>query len=247
MKRRVLALTATIVIFQFVVSRFAAVGNPSAGNRKVAFVEVRSVSDIKIYEPHHSTVDLVCGQRPGLNDASVVFCAEAAFTGQFLKTFKHMNIAGNHVSRGVFYRGYPCSANTGAFVYYNGKWKFLYKKYVGELKLAGKNGGMGFAQNMIIFNFKKLRLFRKDKPRNIYRALCELKGKLCILESQNLMAYSDYVKELKKLGVKHALYLDMGAGWNYSWYRDAKGSSHVLHPQNQNSMYQTNWIVFRKL
>lgn len=246
MKEKVLLLIATFAFLQIFVPSYAVVGNPSAGYKKAAFVEVRSISCLNIYEPHYCSVDLVCRQRPSFEDASVVYCAEAAFTGQCLTKFNHMNIAGNHVSRGVYYRGYRCRANTGAFVYYKGKWKFLYKNYASELKLAERNGGMGFAQNMIIFNSKKLPLFRKDKPRNIYRALCDLKGKLCIIESQNSMAYSDFVNELKKLGVKHALYLDMGGGWNYSWYRDAKGNTHIIHPQNKGSIYQTNWIVFRK-
>lgn len=45
--------------------------------------------------------------------------------------------------------------------------------------------------------------------------------------------------------MKNALYLDMGGGWNYSWYRDSVGKAHDIHPQTYGSIYQTNWIVFK--
>ena len=37
------------------------------------------------------------------------------------------------------------------------------------------------------------------------------------------------------------LYLDMGRGWNLSFYRDAEGKLHILHPYAH--PYCTNWIV----
>lgn len=219
----------------------------SESSRKqcIGFADVSLVSGMSIYTPHFNSVELACGQRPSINDVSVVYCAEAAFTGECLQGFKHSNIAGNHVSDGVYHKGFRCKANTGAFVYYNKKWQFLYDSYDREFRQAEQQGGMAFAQNMIIFNSKVMPLFRKDRPLNIYRALCELNGILCVVESHGLLTYSEYVEKLKGLGVKHALYLDMGDGWNYSWYRDADGKLHVIHPQKPGSVFQTNWIVFR--
>ena len=75
---------------------------------------------------------------------------------------------------------------------------------------------MGVAQNMIIHNFRVQPLFRKNSFQ--YRALCELDGKLCIIQSNQSVKYQDFVDMLIETGVKHALYLDMG-GWNHSWYR----------------------------
>ena len=54
-----------------------------------------------------------------------------------------------------------------------------------------------------------------------------------------------FYEQLVKLKVKNALYLDMGEGWNYSWYRDKFGDVHEIHPQIAGSEYQTNWIVFK--
>lgn len=113
------------------------------------------------------------------------------------------------------------------------------------MKEAEIYGGMGFGQNMVVYNGQALPLFRKDRPENIYRVLCELNGMLCVVESKNSLAYSEFVKLLIGLNVKNALYLDMGGGRNYSWYRDSAGAVHEIHPQTYGSRYQTNWIVFK--
>ena len=47
---------------------------------------------------------------------------------------------------------------------------------------------------------------------------------------------------LKKLGVKNAMYCDMGTGWNYSWYRKDDGTVKELF--NVPGRYTTNWVVF---
>lgn len=46
--------------------------------------------------------------------------------------------------------GTGCKRNTGAFVYYNGQWKFLYKNDAAAFDEAARNGGMGFGQEMMI-------------------------------------------------------------------------------------------------
>lgn len=221
--------------------------DPISSIPSIGHITTERTIGLTLYFPHSYTIGFVCGTRPSETDSSIIYCAEAAFTGKCLNNFDHFNIAGNHVSNGKLYHGYPLKTNSGAFVYYNGKWKFLYSSYAGELKNAANNGGMGFGQNMIIYNGTAKKLLRKDKPLNIYRALCETKeGMLCIIESDSLLRYSDFVQRLSKIQVKHALYLDMGGGWNYSWYRDSLDHFHALHPKKSWSKYQTNWIVFRK-
>lgn len=46
------------------------------------------------------------------------------------------------------------------------------------------------------------------------------------------------------MGVRHALYLDMGMGWNYGWFRADEGApARLLFAVR--SIYQTNWLVVR--
>ena len=167
---------------------------------------------------------------------------EAAFTGAPLtKGFNHMKIAGNHVSGGNFYNGYSCKANTGAFIYYMGKWQFLLNNYADEIKKAADNGGMAFGQVMIVHNGRTQPLWRKNN--NYYRALCELDGKLCIIDSKNRIPYKEFVYLLEEIKVKHAIYLDMGTRWNFSWYRDENGKVNLIHKKM--TPYATNWIIFK--
>lgn len=103
---------------------------------------------------------------------------------------------------------------------------------------------MGFCQLLIIKDGTARPIGTRMKDsRNIYRALCEKNGKLCIIESKKTMTYSFFVECLKSYKVTHALYLDMGSGWNHAWYRD-KDQIVELHPKTHN--YCTNWITFYK-
>lgn len=179
---------------------------------------------------------------PSLSDKNVIFCAEAAFTGELLKEFKHSNILGDHVSGGKRYKETGCKRNTGAFVYYGGKWKFLYKNYSKDLDVAAQNGGMGFGQELMIHEGKRVLTIRKDANKNEFRALCELSGKLCVIDSKGVSSFGDFIQALLDEGVAEAIYLDMGPGWNYSWYRDYDGVSHEIHKHR--IVYTTNWITF---
>lgn len=53
---------------------------PSSNTR--TFVKRKDSGDLVVFTPIYNTVDLVCGKRPSKDtDMSVVYCAEAAFTG----------------------------------------------------------------------------------------------------------------------------------------------------------------------
>jgi len=193
--------------------------------------------------PQFSRIDLVCGTMPQ-PDSDVILVAEAAYTGKLLNEFNHSNIAGNHVANGVFYDGYPCDRNTGAFIYYNDSWTFYYQNFSKEMKEAANNGGCAFGQEMIIYNGKFVEIARKDNEEHIFRALCNHDGKLCVIESDSKIRFGDFKNKLLSYGVTDALYLDMGRGWNHAWYRDNRNKIVVLHPKAHD--YCTNWITFYK-
>ena len=204
-------------------------------------VERIDTNGLVVLYPHYGSIDLVCDSMPSKKDDRVILFAEAAFTGQCLKVFDHFNVAGDHVSGGKRYKGYRCKRNTGAFVFYDNKWKFCHLNYSHELDVAAKHGGAAFAQELIIFKGKAVKTVRKDGNRNQFRALCEQDGRLCIVESHGVIPFGDFRQRLLDLGVTHALYLDMGAGWTHAWYRD--GNRIVeLHPKHHS--YCTNWITF---
>ena len=83
----------------------------------VLAVTVETTTNLNVYYPEYTKIDLVCGQMPKTSQKDVEFCCEAAFTGELLNVFKHSNIADNHISNGVMKNGYRCKANTGGFVW----------------------------------------------------------------------------------------------------------------------------------
>lgn len=195
--------------------------------------------------PSYSRVELRCGDMPVKSEKEVVLFAGAAFTGAPLeKEFRHEKIAGDHVSNGIRYKGYKCKRNTGAFVYYAGRWKFCYKDYSAELDSAAKYNGAAFAQEMMIHQGSLVKTTRPDGNVNVFRALCELEGHLCIIESIENVRFGDFKSILKELGVTEAVYIDMGAGWNHAWYRPDENTTVELHPKVHE--FCTNWITFVK-
>ena len=200
-----------------------------------------SHEELTIYYPNYKSIDLFCGNKSPKKDKNAIFCSAAAFTSKKLKEFKHSNIEGNHVSDGKFYTGDDCKYNTGAFVWYKGVWKFVGKDYDHELTKAAINEGMGFAQNMIILNGVVQPTWRHNKLK--YRALCELDGKLCIIQSNKKTPYKDFVNHLNEAGVRHAIYLDMGL-WREGWYRT--DNLKLKHISIMHHKYYTNWLTFYK-
>lgn len=196
---------------------------------------------LKVMYPKFSRVELVCGTMPSKDDRDVVLVMAAAYTAKCMKEFKHSNIVGMHVSDGVFYNG---GTNYGAFVYYNGKWKFVSKKHnKAEMLLAAEQGGAGFSQELLILNGEIQKTNRGDNNQNIFRALCDHNGRLCVIESQRVIKFGDFKKTLKTYGVTKAIYTDMGSGWNHAWYRSETG---IVELQSYKHPYCTNWITFYK-
>lgn len=210
-------------------------------------VTVETTENLTAYYPSYTKIDFVCEKMPQPSQPDVEFCCEAAFTGELLKEFKHSNIADNHICSGEMKKGYRCKANSGGFVWGNGKWKFVQKA---DFPTTASGWNMGFCQLLIVKDGVSRSIGTKMKSkRNFYRALCEKDGKLCIIESNKIMTYEFFVKCLKAYKVTHALYLDMGLGWNYAWYRDKEGNVKECFPISKlapNYRYRTNWITFYK-
>ena len=210
-------------------------------------VNVEMTTNLNVYYPDYTKIDLVCGLMPKAPQKDVEFCCEAAFTGELLNVFKHSNIADNHICNGEMKMGYRCKANTGGFVWGKGKWKFMRKV---DYPTTANGWNMGFCQLLIIKDGIVRAIGSKMKNnRNIYRALCEKDGKLCIIESKKVMTYEFFVKCLNTYKVTHALYLDMGRGWNYAWFRDEDGKVKEIFSESKlapSYKYRTNWITFYK-
>lgn len=243
--------TKSLLQFAFVVCCFLLLDCCASSGRNESTQESDSESEmwtavevdtthtgLRIYYPQFGSVGLVTGEMPDTTVDVVIFCCAAAFTGECLDEFKHGNVAGDHVSDGMGkrYHGFRCTRNNGAFVFYNNQWKFLHKNYSAELDSAAVHEGSGFAQEMMIHNGVEVSHTRKAGSENLFRALCEIDGKLCVADAKEWGTFGSYINNLLNAGVKEALYLDMGTGWNHSWYRpevnsELMGPAVIIHPK----------------
>lgn len=219
-------------------------GQNSNGTMKTT-VTIEETPEVIAYYPDYSRIDLVCGTMPDQSDTSVILCCEAAFTSQLLDEFFHTNIDGDHVSGGKRYTGAVCKDNTGAFTWAEGKWQFVVGDYSAALDEAASLRGMGFGQALVVTGGDAVMPLWRSGVHE-YRVLCEKDGRLCIVDSRGAVEYEEFVSRLTRYGVTHALYLDMGSGWNHSWWRDNNGDVHEIHPRIDKCRYCTNWITFYK-
>lgn len=197
---------------------------------------------LSIYDITDCPMQLACGIMPDTTNQQIALCVAAAFTGKCLDDFTHSNILGTHISKGVRYEGYEETPEHYAFFAAWGKEKGIFELATPELLQAVQGaGGMGFTQYWVIKQGKAYKPERQKVKQEYYRCIAQKNARTYIIESKEIVAYSTFLQLLLDFGIENALYLDMGRGWNHSFYRDAQGILHVLHPYAH--PYCTNWIM----
>lgn len=192
------------------------------------------------------TMDMVCGGIPSAENDSIVLAFAGAFTGT-ISGKGHINIAGDHVAGGQRFKGYRCKRNTGAFTWspVSGP-EFFYNDYSSALDKAANEGGMGFAQEMMIHNGTAVKTTRPLGNRNVFRALCfDKDDQLALYESQGTITFGNFIDALLSQGVKEALYTDMGQGWNYCFYRINANETSPRYLHKLPLPYASNFITLR--
>ena len=190
------------------------------------------------------TMDMVCGKIPSPADTSIFLAFAGAFTGKYFDK-GHANIAGDHVAGGARFKGYRCKRNTGAFTWsvMSGP-QFFYKDYSAALDKAAKEGGMGFAQEMMIHDGTNVPTTRPLGNKNVFRALClDSDNHLALYESQGIVTFGNFIDALLSQGVKEALYTDMGQSWNYCFYRMNQSDKALNYLHSTSLPYASNFIT----
>ena len=191
-------------------------------------------------------MDMVCGQIPSPENDSIILAFAGAFTGTAFDK-GHANVVGDHVAGGKRFKGYSCKRNTGAFTRTSvSEPQFHYKDYTSALDRAAQEGGMGFAQEMMIHNGNAVQTTRPLGNRNVFRALClNSDNQLALYESQGIVTFGYFIDALLSVGVKEALYTDMGQGWNYCFYRVNQSDKLPKYLHSTSLPYASNFIVIK--
>lgn len=215
----------------------------------VSDITVDSVPFIKLQmNPEAAYVTVADSVIPSESDTKIALCVEAAFTGELLKEFKTTNVAGDYVIDGRFRKGYKCRANTGFLYADKDNYVISSSKNCSEwIKKAKADGGSLFQQVLIVQNGRNVYGGKPIKPGslNIYRSACIMNdSSFAVIQSKSIMALKDFIASLIKMGVRDAIYLDMGGGWNYGWYRPTEASEPVKLFRYRTT-YQTNWLVIK--
>lgn len=217
----------------------------------VTLVEVDTTyRGLVLYYPPIDSIELRCFDRPDpAEDRSAVFCCAAAFTTDFGSEANHDRICGDHVSGGQYYPRPRLKRNTGAFIVTeDGRFGFLYSPGSKQesFRPMFEHAVTGFTQEMMIRRGERVRTTRPDKNVNQFRALCQTAGgRLFVADAAEAMPFGQFIQLLQQAGAYDAIYMDMGPGWNYSWFRQyADSAATFIHSWAIGSA--TNWLVFHR-
>lgn len=215
--------------------------------KEKATIGIDTIGDSQFicFTPIDCQLEYVVETPPATSDSTIMLSMAASFTGQRMKVFKHSNICGTYLADSVVYnKNSGITTNIDAsFAYWNDSAYFAKGKDWDLLDSALKNNGVFFMQKHVLCNGERGQMNLTKST--IYRVLAKYNDKLCVIQNTQPMAYLSFVDELQEIGIRDAIYLDMG-GWKYSWYRNDDGKVIEIFPTSNDTNYQTNWIVFKK-
>ncbi len=186
-------------------------------------------------------------EAPDVNDSGTLLSVAAAFTSDDLTT-----VCGDHVVAGKLIKGYDDVTATGHMLIVDGKVSIRPNDVLkSSMKSAIDRHGYLFQQCYIVENgvdrHDRIPQAILDRRAHIiYRCAALLAdGNLAVIQGIDDQYPEEFVAGLVKLGVRDALYLDMGS-WAYGWYRTrAGGMVHELARHYDNTRYQSNWLIIK--
>ena len=191
-----------------------------------------------VYKLNYTNIKLVVS-RDFPKDGSFACCANFTTDFNCLKSPEN-RLVYSCTSDGTYYKR-QSPKNIGVFSFYNNKFKFSYDKQ--ELKKASTNNGMGFLQWMVVYNYKPRKVKTFKSPQH-FRVLAEIDNKLYFIEADPKLTYDKFTKELVKLKVKNAIYLDTGYGWETYYYTNSKKKKVYKHKATV-FPFRSNFLVIK--
>lgn len=217
----------------------------ASASLRVDTAHVGAHSYLVIYAASGIDVRFTSRERPEPANPDVLLCVAAAFTGEDLTT-----VCGSHVVAGQLCGGYSDVTGTGHLLSAGGKVDILPQGVLRQsIAEARKEHGWLFQQCYIVEHGagrveRVPKAIRDRRACIVYRAACIMgNGGFAVIQCLDDQLPEEFVNGLVALGVREALYLDMGS-WGYGWYRtSADAPLHELASRFANTRYQSNWLM----
>jgi hypothetical protein len=181
--------------------------------------------------------------RPVKTDDKIKFCIPAAFTtttGTVVGIYSVDGKVGNRkrVSKPI---GGAVLIEDGKFqIFPSGNGAKFTPQFISSLETRKASL---FQQFQVVQDGTPARF--KDKKIFQMRAIAKFSdGREGVVESDTAIDFKTFNADLVAMGVKDAIYTDMGA-WDEGWYRDAKSGALVpIGNDRSKTNKQTNWVTF---
>ncbi len=233
-----------LVVWAFLISLLANSAALAANELMPKRIRLASGVVYTLFPQGNLAFDFVVA-RPSPMRADIVLCIPAAFTTA------HNQVDGVFISNGAIGNGSAVNRDLGgAIIIENGKCRLFPSDQgvaLSEEVLQGvqQSHGSLFQQFLIVHECKPASF--KDKSKFQRRAICETtKGTFGIIESDRPISFATFNDDLVALGIKEALYADMGA-WGEGWYRNATTDKIIKIGLDRSLTYkQSNWLLLKK-
>lgn len=182
-------------------------------------------------------------KRPSKKNTRIKLCLPAAFTTKSDTVVGIYAIKGKIANRKAISKpiGGAILIENGSFkIFPNRKGAVFTSSFLAGVK---KRKATFFQQFQIVTNGVPARF--KDKKHYQMRAIVRFKdNREGVVESDKEITFKTFNKDLAAIGVKNALYTDMGA-WDEGWYRDPINARIVTIGNDRSKTdKQSNWVTF---
>lgn len=184
-------------------------------------------------------------KRPDKNDSSIKFCIPAAFTtttGTVVGIYAENGKVGNRkaISKPI---GGAILIEGGKFMIFpSGNGAKFTPAFIASVET--RKASM-FQQFQVVQNGTPAS-FRDQKSFQMRAIVRFTDGREGVVESDTAITFKTFNADLAAMGVKDALYTDMGA-WDEGWYRDPKtGKIVTIGNDRSKTSKQTNWVTFEE-
>jgi len=236
-KKKIITVLSCFIVLLFF--RFCA---PNNNALRVEKLKVTSGNNYTIWHKNNLLLDLSL-KRPEKSDKNILLCIPGAYTD--LQTY---TVDGLYIDNGKVLNQNKINYTLGgAIKIINGDCE-LFSTQKGKLlsdsliQYIVKQKGSLFQQILMIEHGKGATY--KDTKQFQRRAIVKTKeNKTAIIESFEHITLDMFTKDLLELGIKEALYTDMGA-WDEGWYKVNDKAITIGRIKTQTEK-QCNWVVFK--